>query len=675
MYKKSNLICFFTTLIFLILIMIFPKLVNPLFAQSFELVPQIGHHKTVNCMIFSPDSTYLVSAGDDCTIKIWEVETGFLIRTLENNKRPILALCFFPEGNKLYSGDKNGWLTEWNFPSGELIKNIQGPKEGIYSLACSPNGKILCIGSGYGAVQLWNRENLTKKIELQGIVRLVGKTAFTPDGKKLAFTIGNFALNLWDMETGTSLHLFGGHEDEIYAMSISPNGKYIATGGIDGQLLVWDIQERSLKQKWGVGATIYSIQFADVEKLIYVGTENGNVRTYQIGELNLVNEIHAAKKPIHALSLQNKTLIIGDASGNIVKMHTEKKDIKHEFGFRLKESTSLFQIPKLNWLGFNHNNMISIFNWKTGKIEHSCKLSSSFITYIAINHDGKYLACSDTKGSIYLMNLNLKTEKKIFDKMIIVSALAFHPTRPILAIGNKKGIVEIIDVETGKSVLSKKIHQRAVNDLLFHSATNSIVTAGRDKKIIITSFENLDVQQEFIHDIYNFTDLCFTNDGSSLISGTAQGMLLEFEFPSLELQFEEKPHNYSINSIDYFENMLVVNSLDKSITIWNWRDHMLKKRFDAGTVRINHLGIFDNDKLAVVGENGLLKCYNLNTGTWIGTLAIPSSEAWCLWYSDNRFAGNGEGLNFLRVNIHNQSKSVTNFADTHFIGNVIKFAK
>jgi WD40 repeat protein len=65
-----------------------------------------GHHDRINAVAFSPDGSWLVSGGDDSTVRVWNVLTGRLAVARQFDAA-IQSLAFSADGKYLFSGNGN----------------------------------------------------------------------------------------------------------------------------------------------------------------------------------------------------------------------------------------------------------------------------------------------------------------------------------------------------------------------------------------------------------------------------------------------------------------------------------------------------------------------------------------------------------------------------------------
>ena len=109
----------------------------------------------VSSVVFSPDGNFLMSCGDDATIKIWDTSTGeelYVFRDIGE----IESLAFHPDGKIFASGDWEGNIRIWNFDQTKQICILKEHKNRINSLSFSKSGKTMVSGSEYGTIKVWN---------------------------------------------------------------------------------------------------------------------------------------------------------------------------------------------------------------------------------------------------------------------------------------------------------------------------------------------------------------------------------------------------------------------------------------------------------------------------------------------------------------------------------------
>jgi WD40 repeat protein len=199
-----------------------------------ELRGQVG-----SVVAFSPAGDMLAAGGYyHQQIRLFSAKTGEIIRELSQNGR---SLAFSADGKRLVSGGKDGIVHVWNPVTGELLRELKGHTGALFAVAISADGKLIASGGGGDSttpqaneVRLWNAESGEEiaRLEedegnLQGLKGWIYHLAFSRDGKTLA-VCSPYAVRIWDVVRRKQTHRL---EQSSYAAEFSPTSGHVALAG------------------------------------------------------------------------------------------------------------------------------------------------------------------------------------------------------------------------------------------------------------------------------------------------------------------------------------------------------------------------------------------------------------------------------------------------------------
>ncbi len=157
---------------------------------------------------FAPDGKTLATAGDDHTIRFWNMPDIKQRSVLRGHVKLVISVAFSPDGRTLASGGFDHTVRLWDAATGHPKAGFRGHAQPVRVVAFSPDGRLLATAAksvkrGVGEVKLWDLLAGKERTSLDGDGTSV---AFSPDGGLLDIRACNGDVKFLDLSTLSSTH-------------------------------------------------------------------------------------------------------------------------------------------------------------------------------------------------------------------------------------------------------------------------------------------------------------------------------------------------------------------------------------------------------------------------------------------------------------------------------------
>jgi WD40 repeat protein len=268
----------------------------------------------------------MLTGSDDKTLRIWDLETGVVLKKMEEHSGKVKALAVSRDGQIIASGDDGGEIIACHGETGEsLTKPIKAHSNEIssvdfspdgtvlatssyfddmtkfwctktwqmqgdpiedygYCIRYSPSGELLAIATEY-AIEIYNPGTRERVASFEGHTKLNFSLAWTQDGTRLLSggDKGDPTIREWDPSTWQQVgQPWKGHTDHIYAIAIHPAGTLVASASHDMHVRLWRLSDRQNIGVFQHSSPQYTVTFSVDGSHILSGGYDKKISEWQV---------------------------------------------------------------------------------------------------------------------------------------------------------------------------------------------------------------------------------------------------------------------------------------------------------------------------------------------------------------------------------------------------------
>ncbi|KAJ7859499.1 WD40-repeat-containing domain protein, partial [Mycena olivaceomarginata] len=251
-----------------------------------------GHTALVLSVAFSPDGSQLVSAAEDGSIRVWDVQsrTGLTLVQFVGHSGAVNSVIYTVDGERVVSGSRDGTIRIWSIESGQEVKlnclwdiaTHEHTPPIVFRLGDKRlptvvflDASQIAIGCCKGEVHFWSTHDGLAEMKLH-LSHYANSIAFSPDGSLVASGGGDGLIQICDASSGTLLGELDKHTMGARSVVFSADSRRLFSASADGTIRTW----KQTTKLQGHTGRVNCVQFSHDGLSLFSSSQDGTIKLW-----------------------------------------------------------------------------------------------------------------------------------------------------------------------------------------------------------------------------------------------------------------------------------------------------------------------------------------------------------------------------------------------------------
>jgi WD40 repeat protein len=580
-----------------------------------------GHTAAVLAAAFSPDGSLSATGAADGSIRLWDNQSGELIRTLDLDEAIITGTVFSPDGAYILASTTDYNLYLFDALTGSEIRSFEGHTDMVTGVAFSMNGMTALSGSLDRTLRLWDVDTGEQIRVFEGHTGAVLDVALSPDSRYAASSSGDETIaddpndledrtvRVWDIEGGDEILSFRPPGGFVRTVAFSPDSRYVLTAtwnSADGGILIlWDIEANQEVQRFfGHIDIITDVGFSPDGTTLFSASWDQTLRLWDARTGTAIKQFENFDDRLLAMDISADGDYVLVATGNLGNNEIERE-------FERSNDTSVWLMDMVS------RDLVTEF------FGHE-----DWVWSMAVSPDGRYAASGsgplrppEADTSVRVWEIETGAEIWRFDgHSATVEGVAFSPDGTMLLSAAWDGLVILLDVTSGEEIRrfgGERSHQLQANYVVFSPDGQTALSGGSDGIIILWDVASGEALREFVGHQDMVTGIAFSPDGRSFVTASWDHTLRLWDTETADTIRTFEGHTHRAHTVAFSPDgaSILSGSWDMTVRLWDVETGQEARRFVGHNGPVQSVAFNDDGSLALSGSaDTVMRLWDVLTG-------------------------------------------------------------
>ncbi|KAI8082758.1 WD40-repeat-containing domain protein [Halteromyces radiatus] len=233
---------------------------------------------------FRHDGKLIVAGDATGLVQLFDINSRAILRTFREHTMPVHVTKFSNNTTNIMSASDDKTVRIWDIPTETSINVFEGHEDYIRAgVVNDDNPNLVITGSYDQTVKLWDmRENSCVMTMQHGAP--VESLLMYPGGSAIV-SAGGPTLKVWDLLSGgRCIHTLSNHQKTVTSLAFNGSHSRLLAGSLDHQVKVYDVQDYRVVHTMNYPAPVLSVGISPDDTHITVGMANGllSIRQRQV---------------------------------------------------------------------------------------------------------------------------------------------------------------------------------------------------------------------------------------------------------------------------------------------------------------------------------------------------------------------------------------------------------